>query len=102
MAEIESNTFTLLPLQMDPQTKAISSTQSSKALTEELNTLNNLHRTLLTIDSPIPPPPMPVHPKRSAQINKLREAGNGEFRKGKHADAIRYYELGLDMALKRP
>jgi len=98
----ELETFTMLPLHMDPQSKAISTKSTSRSLNEELKTLNELHRTLLTLESPIPPPPIPVNPKRSANITKLRESGNASFRQGKHADAIRMYSLGLEMALKRP
>jgi translocation protein SEC72 len=98
----DSETFTLLPLHLDPTSKAISTSSNSRALKEELTTLNALHRSLLTLDSPVPPPPIPVNPKRSANITKLRESGNTEFRKGKHNDAIRFYGLGLQMALTRP
>jgi translocation protein SEC72 len=98
----DTETFTLLPIHLDPTSKAITSTSSSRALNEELNTLNNLHRTLLTLESPVPPPPVPVNPKRSGNITKLRESGNAEFRKGKHQEAIKFYTLGLQMALTRP
>jgi translocation protein SEC72 len=99
----DSETFTLLPLHMDPQSKSISAPSSkSRALEEELQTLNALHRSLLTIETIVPPPPVPVNPKRSANINKLRESGNQEFRKGKPAEAIKFYTLGLQMALGRP
>jgi len=100
MEELE--TFTQLPIRMDPTSKAVSTTSSSRVLNEELATLNQLHKALLTLESPVPPPPVPVNQKRSAQITKLRESGNGEFRKGKHQDAIRFYGLGLQMALTRP
>jgi translocation protein SEC72 len=100
MDDIES--FTFLPIKIDPASKAISTTSNSRALNEELETLNNLHRSLLQLESPVPPPPVPVNPKRSANITKLRESGNGEFRKGKHQDAIKFYSLGLQMALTRP
>lgn len=95
-------TFTLLPIHMDPVSKAITTTSNSRTLNEELTTLNNLHRSLLTLETPIPPPPIPVNPKRSANVTKLRESGNAEFRKGKHAEAIKFYGLGLQMALTRP
>ena len=98
----DTETFTLLPLHLDPTSKAISAASSSRALNEELTTLNNLHRSLLTLESPVPPPPIPVNPKRSANITKLRESGNAEFRKGKHIEAIKFYGLGLQMALTRP
>jgi translocation protein SEC72 len=100
MDDIES--FTLLPIHLDPTSKAITSSSNSRALQEELTNLNNLHRALLNLESPIPPPPVPVNPKRSAQITKLRESGNTEFRKAKHAEAIKFYGLGLQMALTRP
>ena len=98
----DTETFTLLPLHLDPTSKAISASSNSRALNEELQTLNNLHRSLLTLESPVPPPPVPVNPKRSANITKLRESGNNEFRKGKHPEAIKMYTLGLQMALTRP
>ncbi|KAJ2896176.1 hypothetical protein MKZ38_005783 [Zalerion maritima] len=101
----EQDTFTQLPLQMDPQTKAISSIgPSSRALTAELEALNNMHRSLLTLDTPFgfPPPPVPVHPKRSAMVTKFRDSGNDHFKKGKFPDAIKHYTLGLQAALSRP
>src|SRR5450432_1983552 len=99
----DTETFTQLPLHIDPSSKAISSPSlPSRALQEELQTLNTLHRTLLTLDSPAPPPPIPVNLKRSAQITKLRESGNLEFRRARHAEAIKLYSLGLQMALTRP
>ncbi|KAF2023015.1 hypothetical protein EK21DRAFT_95250 [Setomelanomma holmii] len=99
------DTFTLLPLQMDPQTKAISASHSStNALSTELAALNALHRSLLSVETPTgtPPPPVPVNPKRSAQIGKLRESGNAEFRKGNHSQAVKLYGLAIEMALGRP
>ncbi|OTA98320.1 hypothetical protein M426DRAFT_77048 [Hypoxylon sp. CI-4A] len=97
-------TFTMLPLQIDPQTKALATSSGSRALQAELASLNTLHRSLLTIETPnqVPPPPVPVNPKRSANISKLRESGNNEYRKGKHAEAAKFYSLGLQMALTRP
>ncbi|KAK5632814.1 hypothetical protein RRF57_008528 [Xylaria bambusicola] len=98
------DTFTLLPLQVDPQSKAVETTSSSKSLQTELAALNALHRSLLNLETPhnIPPPPIPVNPKRSANINKLRENANTEHRKGKYADAVKLYTLGIQMALSRP
>jgi translocation protein SEC72 len=102
MSELE--TFTLLPLRMDPQSKAISAgPASSRALDAELTALNSLHRALLGLEGPtVPPPPVPVNPKRSANVAKLRESGNGEFRKGRYAEAVKFYSLGIQMALTRP
>ncbi|KAI1647364.1 uncharacterized protein F4817DRAFT_106274 [Daldinia loculata] len=100
----ELETFIMLPLQIDPQTKALTATSSSRALQSELASLNALHRSLLALDTPnqVPPPPLPVNPKRSANVSKLRDSGNAEYRKGKHADAVKFYTLGLQMALTRP
>ncbi|KAL2754191.1 hypothetical protein ACRALDRAFT_2109342 [Sodiomyces alcalophilus JCM 7366] len=96
--------FDLLPLQIDPESNAISATTPSRALEAELDSLNNLHRTLLALETPlgIPPPPVPVNPKRSANVAKLRDSGNGEFRKGRFDEAIKFYTLGIQMALQRP
>ncbi|TVY22967.1 Translocation protein [Lachnellula hyalina] len=98
----DTETFTLVPLYMDPASKIISSSNTSRALQEELAALNDLHKAFKKLDTDVPPPPIPVNPKRSAGITRLRESGNAEFRKGKHTDAINYYTLGLQMALTRP
>lgn len=102
---MDPNTFHLLPLHLDPTSKAISATSSSTpGLDAELQLLNALHRNLLNVDSPhgVPPPPVPVNPKRSAQIGKLRESGNAAFKKNNFQEAIRHYTLAIDMALSRP
>ncbi|KAH7122518.1 hypothetical protein B0J11DRAFT_531713 [Dendryphion nanum] len=99
------DTYTQLQIEMDPTTKAVSATgTSNSALNDELAILNALHRSLLSSDTNngTPPPPVPVNPKRSAQIGKLRESGNAEFRKGNHAGAVRMYSLAIEMALGRP
>ncbi|KAI9768487.1 MAG: hypothetical protein M1840_004897 [Geoglossum simile] len=104
------DTYTHLPVQIDPASKAISiaaaasssSSSSNTALGTELTSLNTLHRSLLNLDTPTPPPPLPVNPKRSAQIQKLRESGNASFRKGQYADAVRMYTFGIEMAVGRP
>lgn len=100
------DTFTFTPLKIDPQSKAISSAQqpSSRALEAELEALNSLHRSLHSLEAPhiIPPPPVPVNPKRSANVTKLRESGNTEYRKQRYPEAIKFYTLGLQMALTRP
>ncbi|KAI1262222.1 hypothetical protein F5Y18DRAFT_163988 [Xylariaceae sp. FL1019] len=100
----DADTFTLLPLQIDPQTKALSTPSSSRTLQNELSQLNALHRTLLSLGTPnqVPPPPVPVDPKRSANIAKLRDSGNAAYKSSKYADAIKFYNLGLQMALTRP
>ncbi|KAK4996839.1 hypothetical protein LTR66_003626 [Elasticomyces elasticus] len=100
------DTFTQLPLTLDPTTKAISTTSSTNnpPLASELTTLNALHRALLSLDSshPVPPPPVPVNPKRSAAIGKLRDSGNTAYKKSQYPDALKFYSLAIDMALQRP
>ncbi|KAI9818398.1 MAG: hypothetical protein M1827_000456 [Pycnora praestabilis] len=96
-------TFTLLPLHLDPTSKAITiSNIPGKSIANELQALNALHRTFLTLDTPAPPPPMPINPKRSANITKLRESGNTSFRKAAYQEAIRMYTVGIEMAITRP
>ncbi|EQL30143.1 hypothetical protein BDFG_07325 [Blastomyces dermatitidis ATCC 26199] len=104
MASPGADIFTQYPLHLDPTSKTISAPScSSAALDRELESLNQLHRALLNLDSPnIPPPPKPVNPKRSAQIAKLRETANTAFRKSSFAEAIKLYTYAIDMALGRP
>ena len=76
-------TFTLLPITIDPQSKALSA-PSLPTLTPDLTALTTLHRTLLSLpeeSKTTPPPPLPVAPKRSAQVQKMREGGNASLRK---------------------
>ncbi|CAG9990468.1 unnamed protein product [Clonostachys byssicola] len=101
--------FDMQPILMDPKSKAITTdpnTKASRALTAELELLNTLHRALVTSDSVppsgVPPPPVPVNPKRGANITKLRDNGNAEYRKGRYAEAQKLYTLGIQMALGRP
>lgn len=105
--------FTQYPLHLDPASKAISLPDSTTAslppsqaaaLDAELAALNNLHRSLLSLETPgnIPPPPLPINPKRSAQISKLRDTANAAYRKSNYAEAIRLYTYAIEMALGRP
>jgi translocation protein SEC72 len=99
------DTFTLLPLGFDAETQDVVATgPAQNALNTELAALNALHRSLLAVETPTgtPPPPVPVNPKRSAHIGKLRESGNNEFRKGQPGAAVKLYTLAIDMALGRP
>lgn len=93
-------------LHIDPSSKAISLTPDqpqSENIVTELQILNQLHRSLLSIDPPnIPPPPLPINPKRSAQITKLRDTANTAYRKGNYGEAVRLYTYAIDMALGRP
>ncbi|KAF2086867.1 tetratricopeptide [Saccharata proteae CBS 121410] len=101
---MDTETFDMLPLELDPQTKAISTKMQSPQLSRELAELNSLHRNIIGLETPgqTPPPPMPINPKRSAQITKLRESGNAAYKKSQYGDAIRLYTLAADMALQRP
>ncbi|PGH20377.1 hypothetical protein AJ80_03645 [Polytolypa hystricis UAMH7299] len=105
MASSDAETFIQHPLILDPSSKAISapSSTSSSALTDELESLNQLHRALISLDGPtVPPPPRPVNPKRSAQISKLRDTANAAYRKGTFPEAVKLYTYAIDMALGRP
>ncbi|KAL9130364.1 MAG: hypothetical protein Q9217_001422 [Psora testacea] len=103
-------TFTLLPLRIDPQSKAITSLDQSLSLKSDLTALNSLHRTLLSLPpeaKQTPPPPLPTNPKRSAQVQKMREQGNNSLRKGNVSaaqamEAVKLYTYGIEMALGRP
>ena len=101
----ELDTFTNLPLQINPKSKSISSIgPSNSALESELSSLNSLHHALVHLDTPLgfPPPPLPVTPKLSAKVAKLRDAGNEHFRRGRHKEAKQHYTQGLHEALARP
>jgi translocation protein SEC72 len=97
-------TYTHLPLHIDPQTKQISVLSSNKELQNAIANINSLHNSFKSLDTPnnIPPPPLPVNPKRSGQIQKLRESAVASARKGQHQDAIRLLGVGIDMAAGRP
>lgn len=96
--------FTQYPLHLNPSSKAITlPTNTNVQIDTELNNLNYLHRALLTLDPPnIPPPPLPINPKRSAQITKLRDTANTAYRKGQHDEAVRLYSYTIGMAEARP
>ncbi|EKV14328.1 hypothetical protein PDIG_33440 [Penicillium digitatum PHI26] len=106
----EIDFYNQYPLYMDPATKALSLPHSSAqtpsqtaAINAELEELNQLHRALISLDPPnIPPAPLPMNPKRSAQINKLRENANAAYRKANYDEAIKLYSLAIDMGLNRP
>jgi translocation protein SEC72 len=105
---MDTNSFSQIPITMDSATKTISSplVATDPTLQEELAALNTLHKALVAAQSDtlnaIPPPPTNVNPKRTANVSKLRESANTNYRNGKHADAIRMYTFGIEMALGRP
>lgn len=96
--------FDFLPIQLDGKTQTVGSTRSSRTLNAELDSLNKLHSALLEIEHPagVPPPPIPVNPKRSAEVSKIRDNGNAEFRKQNYPEAIKIYTSGIELALNRP
>lgn len=111
-------TFTLLPLKLDPSTSPSTLTLSSPSqpsLTPHLISLKTLHRSLLPLPNQTPPPPLPTNPKRTAQIAKMREQGSHALRRstttttssssGTSAnaeEAIKLTTYALEMALGRP
>lgn len=97
-------TYNHLPVHIDPASKQISITSSDKSLQEAIATINNLHQSFKSLDTPnhAPPPPIPVKPQRSAQIQKLRDSAAISARKGQLDDAIRMLSLAIDMASSRP
>ncbi|KAL8992054.1 MAG: hypothetical protein Q9188_007666, partial [Gyalolechia gomerana] len=102
MATNPLETFNQLPLTIDPTSKSLSSPLPH--LATPLTNLHTLQRTLLSLPSQIPPPPLPTNPKRSAQIQKMRDQGNVSLRKNptKPTEAIQLYTYGIEMALGRP
>ncbi|KAL8663998.1 MAG: hypothetical protein Q9202_003415 [Teloschistes flavicans] len=108
-------TFTLLPLSISPTSKAL--TSPLPHLAPALTSLSTLQRTLLSTPTQTPPAPIPTNPKRSAQIQKMREQGNAALRKSSSSsssnnnnnnnnsnaqEAITLYTYALEMALGRP
>lgn len=110
--------FTPLPLSMDAQSKAISSTSSSAPsdLLLELSKLNSTHRSLLQLEPPgalTPLPPQQVNPKRSQQIMKMRETAQASLAKKTGKDSsttadgapssepVKLFGLAIDMAAQR-
>jgi translocation protein SEC72 len=102
-----SDVYTLLPIAMNPTTKAIELLPSSNdpILACELAALNTLHRALKSvpeITDGVPPPPSQVGPKRSALIERMRQTGNNAFRKSNYSEAVDLYTHAISMALTRP
>ena len=97
-------TYTHIPIHVDPQTKQVSALSSDRSVQDALQHLNALHTAFKNVETPnkIPPPPVPVNPKRSAQITKLRESASAAQRKGQHSEAIRLWSFAIDMANGRP
>lgn len=109
-SDIDLDTYTHLPLQIDPASKALSlppSNSTDASVEEAVKAINHLHTTLKTLDTPnsIPPPPIPNNlptQKRTVQISKLRETASTAYRKSQFAEAVRLYTFAIDMAVARP
>jgi len=99
-----TETFIQVPLTIDPSSKAVATSDGS--LQTDIEELNKMHRALLSLDTPnqVPAPPAPVHPKRTLQINKLKDAGNAALKKSppQYGEAIKMYDLAIRMASERP
>ena len=107
MATIDpSQTYTHLPISLDPTSKIVSApSQSSDAsLRSQIDALNALHQSMKSLETPnqVPPPPVPVNPKLSSQISKMREQASTAHRKGNYGEAIRLYGFAIHMANQRP
>ncbi|KAI9727757.1 MAG: hypothetical protein M1834_007996 [Cirrosporium novae-zelandiae] len=106
------DTYTQLPLHLDPQSKTISlhpasttPTTLAPPLQKELLALNTLHKTMqreIENTAKIPPPPMPLNPKRSAAISKLRQNANTALQKHNIPESLQLYNLALSTAERRP
>lgn len=98
-------TYTHLPLHLDPATKILTATKKADEQLEEiLRNINSLHNQFKGLETPnhAPPPPLPVNPKRTAQLTKLRESGSQSVRKNDYAGAVRLFSLAIQMAADRP
>jgi translocation protein SEC72 len=122
-AASDIDTYTHLPLQIDPSSKTLSlppsfptsiststdtdtGTSTGPSAPSVLNLINTLHSSLKTLDTANSiPPPQPTNlatQKRTAQITKLRETASTAFRKSQFAEAVRLYGYAIDMAAGRP
>ncbi|RMD42481.1 hypothetical protein DV735_g2648, partial [Chaetothyriales sp. CBS 134920] len=97
-------TYIHLPIHIDPASKALSVSSSDQAVQDAVAQVNALHTAFKKLETAnnLPPPPMPPDPKRSAQIQKLRESAGTAARKGNYAEAIRLLTFAIDMAASRP
>lgn len=97
-------TYTHLPIQIDAASKHVSTNSTDKAVQDAIAMVNSLHTSFKGLETAnnIPPPPTPVNPKRSAQINKLRESAGQSAKKGQFQDAIRLLTVAIEMAATRP
>lgn len=97
-------TYTHLPVHIDPQTKQVSILSSDKSIQDAVDNLNRLHTAFKSLETPnnVPAAPMIINPKRSAQVQKLRDSAAATSKKGNNTDAIRLLGVAIDMAAARP
>jgi translocation protein SEC72 len=103
------DTFLALPLKIDEKTKTVvCAPHSLTTCTQcklDFTTLNRTHKNFLQLpnDQPIPPPPAKPAPlSRTQQVAKLKDSGNNAYNANKHAEAVKYYSLAIEMSLARP
>jgi translocation protein SEC72 len=99
--------YTHIPLHLDPTSKQITAHSPSsldQATLTAITSLNALHTSLKTLETPnqVPPPPVPVNPKRSAQVSKLKDTASAAHRKGQYAEAVKLWGYAIEMASGRP
>lgn len=108
--ETDADAYLHYPLHIDPTSKAISLSPSSPpdpAVLTTLKSINALHTSLKTLDTPnsIPPAPQPSGPatlKLTQTMNKMRDAANQAHRRGQHKIAVENYTFAIKMAANRP
>lgn len=99
------DTYTHLSLHLDPATKILSTTKTSDTqLQDILKNINSLHNQFKNLETAnhAPPPPLPVNPKRTAQLTKLRESAKQSVQKNDYSGALRLLALAIQMASDRP
>lgn len=104
-AEDSLETYTHLSLHLDPATKVLSTTKTSDTqLQDIIKNINSLHGQFKNLETAnhAPPPPLPVNPKRTAQLTKLRESAKQSVQKNDYTGALRLFDLAIRMASDRP
>jgi translocation protein SEC72 len=97
-------TYTHLPVHIDPATKQVSVLSSDKATQDAIAIVNDLHAQFKKLETAnnVPPPPIPVDQKRTVQIRKLQESATQAAKKGQYSESIKLANLALQMAASRP
>ncbi|SCV70280.1 BQ2448_1674 [Microbotryum intermedium] len=107
-AGVDDSLITLVPLKVDPSVQnptpiTFDGPTPPNFTTEDLSSLNQLARVLLSNPNAIfPPPPVPQPNERSTQVAQAKEEGNKFFRVKNWSEAIKYYTLSADIAASRP